>query len=69
MRAKVWQVGKTWHYAVYDSDGRIWFCDNTNDWWLMYTDALADLYVAHRIVNAGHTMKRGYDWGTIDLTS
>lgn len=65
MRAKVWQEGRTWYYAVYDSDGRIWFCDNTNDWRLMFNDALADLYVAHRINSAGHSMERGYNWGRI----
>lgn len=69
MRAKVWQEGKTWYYAVYDGEGKIWFCDNTNDWWTIYTDAVLDLYVAHRIVSAGHKMKRGYDWGRVNLAS
>lgn len=59
VRGRVYKLGRTWHYEVRVGD-MVVFADNTRAWEPVLAGCIGDVFVARRVVGAGHTFVKSW---------
>jgi hypothetical protein len=59
-KAYVFKRRRTWFYEVRDSEGRVLFADNTNDWRKIFDAAFRDATGLKIIERVGHRVEKSW---------